>query len=229
MIDQIKSLYPKLKLYILPLAVVFSSLVILILVIVPQLLGYFQDRNQSAKIAYRYGVLQAKAQDLQAIDEVDYQKKLQLALIALPDQKQVPQALVVLQSLLSTSGLSLSDIKYSSSVSTTSTQSVQLTMTVAGPITQVRSFLINLKNSPRVFRVETIDSQSIRGGAAVEAEIRLTTFYELPPKDLGSIDNPVPKLSQQDIDLLNQLAQNPQGNQAITGASVPLGKADPFK
>lgn len=31
------------------------------------------------------------------------------------------------------------------------------------------------------------------------------------------------------LSLLNQLAQNPQGNQAVTGASVPLGKTDPFQ
>lgn len=227
--EQLKQFYTRYKLVIWPVIVGLCSVVIIALVIVPQLLSYFSLKQQGDELNNRLGLLQVKAKELQQIDPQVYNKNLNLALSALPPEKEVPQAVTILQTFISQSGMTLEAIKFASGQTTTINNNYQINITVLGDFNSLKKLLTNIRNSPRIYRVDMINAQSSRGGTSVEADITMTVFYEPLNNTIGAVDQPLPQLTDKDQHVLTDLSTK---NQVVaTNASVltvPLGKSDPF-
>lgn len=235
MMKNITEVYAKYKLLIWPILSGIASVVILVLVIIPQLLTYLNIRGQISDIVSRSGKLEVKAQSLDAIDENLSEANLKLAFAVLPADRNVPSAVTILQSLITQSGLTLKSTSYSAAARGASKDSYQLNVTVLGQISNVRNFLMGLRDSGRVFQVESINVQFQKSGSLVEAEIPITVFYGLALGKVGALEQEPPKLSEKEEKLLvdlSLLANNPK-ILAVTGeasaSSVPIGKSNPFE
>lgn len=213
-----------------PLLIGISCILIIILVVIPQLLTYLQIRTQLSQTENRLGILQAKAQDLEQIDDATYLKNLQAAFVALPQDKDVPQALVVLQDMVTRSGLALENIKFISGDTTgkDSQTSFQLGVTVAGSMDSLRRFLVMTQESPRLLKVVMISAEAVGNSNIAETTLVLDVYYQPISTNLGAVDQPLPHLSDADKKLLTELLAKYQSNSGVTGVSIPLGKQNPF-
>lgn len=233
--SQLKELYFKYKLFFWPVTTGLAALVILSLVIIPQIFVYINTQGRISTANTKLEVMDAKAQELEQIDASLISKDLQTVYSVLPKEQEVPQALVTLSNLVTRSGLTLKNTVYGGSKKAEKQNNFLLTVTVIGRVNSVRDFLNNLKSSPRVFKVESIEVQFQRGTQLVEAKIPLSVYFQ--PGDgqaAAASDQPLPKLNSDEEKLLDDLAkQYFNTGMAVslesTSSSVPLGRADPFE
>lgn len=233
--DQLQEFYRKYKLIIWPAVVGASCLLIAALIIVPQLLVYFNLRSEADGLSNRLGLLQAKAQGLEQLNILDYNRDLDLAQAALPSEKQVPQALTMFQDLITKSGLNLQNMKFISgdvSSADATEYSFQLSVTVLGDMNSVKRLLLSMHKAPRIFRLESVSAQAVRATTdVVEADVFLKVFYEPNSTNLGSVEQPIPQLSAADRQILEELANKVRlsGSDSANFSSVQLGRSDPFE
>ncbi len=231
----LKTIYLKYKLLIWPVLTGLSSLVILSLVVIPQILGYIETRGKINDIESRSDKMEVKAKGLEGIDPSVSSENLKVAFTVLPADRNVPSAVSILQALITQSGLTLKNTSYSSVAKGTSKDSFMLNVTVIGQINNVRRFLIGLKDAGRVFQVESINVRFQKSGSLVEAEIPITVFFSSGKAAAGASDQEAPKLSEKDEQLLSNLSNivrsplNLAASGESTTSSVPIGKANPFE
>ncbi len=233
--DQLTQFYHRYKTVIWPVVVGLCSLIIIGLVIFPQITSYLHLRQEGNDLNTRISNLQVKTKELEQIDPQVYGKNLELALSALPSDRQVPQAVSILQTFINRSGMTLETIGFLGSAETINTadsksnNSYQLGVVVLGDYPGLQKLLDALRKSPRVFKIERINAQSGTKSNTVEANLDLTVFYEPVATTIGPINQPVPQLSDKNQQLLNDLVTK---NQLIatnsSSLSVPVGKVDPF-
>ncbi len=228
-----KTFYLKYKAYIWPVVTGIASIIIIALVLIPQILAYLKVQTQISEIQDRSYSLEAKAQGLEQIDATGVKKNLQTAFTVLPTQQEIPQAMAVLQELVAKSGLTLKNSAYAPAVKGAKNNYI-LTLTVGGDMASIRKFLIQLQDAPRVFQVESIDVQFIKGSNDIEASIPVSVYFESAPKQISKVDSPIPKLNEGEEQLLNQLNQFISSPISSSSAQfdtsfVPLGKTNPFE
>lgn len=229
--------YLKYRMIIWPAVVGISSIIILALVIIPQLLTYMSVRDQINQTQNKSQNLEAKASELENVDSALTQKDLKVAFSVLPTDQDVPRAMMILQDMVAGSGLELKSTTFGSSGSkqTTAKNNFQLNVTVTGQISALRDFFVKLQNSPRLFQVESIGVQFQKNQGVIEAEIPLSVFYQTGVGQMGPVNQPLPKMSDKDKELLAKFTQITNQaelslkNEEATSASVPLGKSDPFQ
>jgi Tfp pilus assembly protein PilO len=229
--QNLKTIFLKYKAIILPGLVALTSFAVLFLVLLPQFFNLITGQDEIARLERRIDNLQVKANELSGIDVSLYERYLRVAYNAVPEDREVPQALTVLQALLSTRNLVWEDLRYAPGSSAQRQSNFQLNLTVSGNLSDLRSFLIDLRNSPRLFIVEGLSTQTIRAGNIVSAEVRLIAFYEPIPTNLGQLEEPLPSpgLKAEDQAFLERLESSFSEVPPITGDFIPRGKQNPFE
>lgn len=234
---KLKEVYLHNKYIVLPIFVGISSVIILTLVIIPQLLSYFNTRSQLVDTQKRFSELETKALELKNIDEEGLKSDLQIAFTVLPIEKDVLSALANMQALVAQAGLELVDTGFSTSQKQAGSKgSFQLNVTVLGPISSLRNFLIRLQDSPQIFQVKSINVHFQKEGSLVEAEIPVDVFYQAPLSVVGTSGQPVSYLSEEERKLLAKLstvvaqfALPVVSGIEASGTAIPLGRPDPFE
>lgn len=218
-----------------PVIVGISSVVVLAFVIVPQLLNYLSVRDQIDQTQNKSENLEAKANELGSINDLLTQKDLKVVFSVLPTDQDVPRAMMILQEMVAKSGLELKSTSFGASGQSLGKNSFQLNIAVSGQINLLRDFLIKLQNASRLFQVESIGVQFQKNQGIIEAEIPLSVFYQTELEIIGSPNEPIPKISDKDKELLSKLYQSvgqmdeSLNNAEASSASIPLGKYDPFE
>lgn len=231
-----KKLYIKYKFFIWPLFSGLASLIILSFVIIPQFITFLNTQGKISDLSTRSDSLDVKAESLEHFDEENIKNNLKTVLTVLPTEQDVPKSMSILEALVQKSDLKLVNTTYIATRKVGDKPKFQLNISVAGPISSIRNFLISLQDSPQVFQVESIAVQFRKSGMSnVEAEIPISVFYEPVPKTIGSLDQPLKELSQDEENLLGRLSRLvPQTSNAISNpeassSSIPIGKSDPFE
>ncbi|MFA5933326.1 MAG: hypothetical protein WCV81_03650 [Microgenomates group bacterium] len=226
----LKDYYFKYRIYIIPSAVGLVCLLIIGFVIVPQMLEIFKERESSGVLFNRIDLLNKKANELNAIDDTKLQQNLVTALTVMPTDRDVPQAMAVLQDLISKSNLSLKSTSYAAGSKTSGQNSFQLTISVLGPLDSARSFLNSLREAPRIYQVDSIGLRFQPEGSLVSLDLPLTVFYQPAPATVLSVDQPVAKIDVKQEDLIaNLIKVAAQKEVFATSSAVPIGKEDPFQ
>lgn len=234
MIDkQLKELYNHYKTIMWPICTSIASVTILIFLIIPQLLSYLNVRGQISGLQTRADSLEAKAQDLQQMDEQKVTQDFQSAFTVLPVDPEIPSALVALQALAAQSGLKVGNTTYASGQRTPGKNSFTLNLTVTGSITGMRSFLTSLQSAIRIFQVDAISARFTKNNT-LEAEIPIAVYYDPSTNVKWSVEEEVPKFSSKEEELLTLLNQQvDNANQKIKAqeasySAVPMGKLNLF-
>lgn len=231
-----KEIYYKYKIFLIPVVIGIICIAILILVVYPQALGYFQGINQIEILNNNVGILNNKAQELQKIDEETRKKELVIALTVLPTERDVPRTMSVLQDLVIKSNLVLKNTVYSPQSRSKENNSFMFTISVLGSLSSIKSFLGGLQSGPLIFKVESIVLNFQDTGSLVAANIPLHIFYEPVPKTLVALDQPIPTISDKDEQLIGELSKSvfqaeitSTSSVFSTSSAVLLGKVDPFE
>lgn len=210
-----------------------SSVVVLGLVIVPQLLAYFTTQDEILQLNQKTVSLEAKAAELEKINPDTSQTQLRVVTSLLPAEPDVPRAITVLQGVVAKSGLLLEGVDYLPAVGNDQ-RSFQLSVKVSGSLQNIRSFILELRNTPRVFAIETISLRSVQG-SRIEADIPVSVYYGVA-RSTGLKEGDQAALTPEEAILLKKLealvplAKAPEATQsAVIAPSVPVGKNDPFE
>lgn len=230
--DVILKYYQKYKLYIFPTVVALSSLILIIFVIYPQTAKLIANQKVEGDIRSKSNFLEVKAQTLESYDPEDLNKQVNFTLNAYPTEKDFIPALSLLQNLISQSGFSSISTSFgAASVKSANTQSYSIKLDLLGPLSFLQDLLNNIEDSPRLMRISNVEA--VGGGDRKVANISLEVevLYSSAPTEFGSIDSPLPELSQKDQEVIVKLARlgtvvNPL---QITPQLGPRGKVNPFE
>lgn len=223
--------YLKYKHVILPLLSGLAFIVILAFVIIPQLASYLKINNEISQKKHQSSQLEAKAAQLEQINDEQMTNDLKVVFSVLPPSQDVPLSLTILQEIINKSQLSLTSTSFAAPLKEGKEGSFRLNVTVAGQISAIRDLFINLQDAPQMFQVQSIKVQFVKN-SNVEAELPITVFYELPSKP-GLLDESVSSLNDDEKNLLAQLGRlvpvNFNSPDEGNLSSIPLGKTDPFE
>lgn len=228
-----KEIYYKYKVFLIPAIIGVICVTILILVVIPQILGYFKEQDKIQTLKTRIELLNDKAKELQNIDEEARKNDLVVALTVLPTEKDVPRTMSMLQDLIVKSNLILKATTYSQQSKSAGKDGFGFNISVVGPPSSVRDFLNELQNAPFLAKVNSITLTFQGTGSIIDAAIPLTIFYEPAPKTAVTLDQPITTISDKEEELLKKLSKNIVQPNVVTSTTaatmVPLGKLDLFE
>lgn len=225
-----KEFYLKYKIFVIPFIVSLVCLIIIIFVIIPQILEFFSEREKIRIVMNRIDLLNNKAIELGKIDETKLKQDLTTTLIVMPTDRDIPQAMAVLENLITKSNLSLKSTSYGASSTSGGPNSFSLTVSLVGSVASTRFFLNSLSEGSRIFNVESISLRLQPQGSDVSVDIPLNVFYQSVPTKTLTLDQPVAKIDTKEDNLINNLSKfTLQQPSSATTAAIPVGKADPFQ
>lgn len=226
--EDILKFYKDYKLFIFPSVVALSSLTLIIFVIYPQVTKLISNQKIEEELFNKSGLLITKAEALEGFDEQDLSTKVNYALNSYPSEKDFGNTLGLLQTISSQSGFSVGSLALAgNSTAKGNTQSYSLKMELTGSKNLLPVLIGNIEGSNRLMKVTTIEVSSRDSGVVVA--LGIDVLYSPIPDVFGSIDSPLPELSQTDEQLLVKLATvAPQSTSAII-SSGPRGKENPFE
>lgn len=216
-----------------PLASIAISILLVAFIIIPQVLDIKKNSDVISNIESRTKNLDSKAASLAEIDTKAYQDNLRVALVVLPEEKDIPSAIGQIQSLISDNKLQLNGMTFahSDNPNSSSLQNYQIKIDVSGDQLSLKDFINSLKDAPLVMKVSDLEVSSNFKDNGLDSALTLTTYYQGQPQSLGDLEQPVSAINQADSDLLVRLQQRVQ-NLPLISTSVnlgPRGKADPFQ
>lgn len=223
--------YFRYRLYIFPSVVALSSLFLIIFAIYPQTVKLLENQKVAGVLTDKSKFLATKVSALEGYDENDLSRKVSATLNAFPADKDYGNTLGILQGLLVQSGFVISSISISNaSGKSGNVNSFEVRMETKGPRRLLQDLLVNLESSPRIMKVSSIDISSVQSSQTIDAALVIEVLYSPQPQNLGSVDSPLPLLSQKEEELLTILLREADTiNQPSLQQYVQRGKANPFE
>lgn len=227
--ETVISFYLKYRIFIYPILVGLASIFLITLVVWPQIRGLLLDRQDFDKVKSRLELLQVKAQTLEGLDENGLKERLNIALSSLPADQDFATMVGVIQEISTSSGMSLVALQTAGSAPPVgSSQSFLLKMEVVGSRVGLVELLDSIDKASRVMKISSIELNFSKGGDAIDAAVAVEVFYSAPPQQLGSIDQQLPIISDEDQKLLVTLSSS-LGRRAAAPVLLPRGKSNPFE
>lgn len=241
--EAIQKLYSRYRNIIFPVLVGLAGMVLIVLVIIPQISGYFKSQDDAKKTQSRLEVLEVKAAELVNLPEEDLKQKLQSAVLALPTTKDYTSVIGLIQRLSVESGVTLQSVNLDTgrTASLSEANSYAVNIEIASSKSGFDAFLKRIEDGPALMKVGSIEVDSAGSDGSVTASIVIDVFFSPTPKNLGSVETPLPKLSEEEQQLASELESKvalvpvsaPPPSGEITGQPpaniLPRGKANPFE
>ena len=229
--EDLQKFYLTYRLYIFPVVVTFSCLVLIILVIYPETVKLIINQKTQEEVLNKHKFLEVKAQTLANFDSEDLNKKLNYVLSSYPGEKDFISAMSLLQNIATQLGFSVVSIHLGTGAAKADKgQSFSLRLEVLGPTNFLPTLLNRIENATRIMKISSVDTNSGKESQSGTTTINIDTLYAAVPSSGGTVDSPLPELSQKDEEILVKLARvgTPQSTQA-TSQLGPRGKANPFE
>lgn len=222
----------KYKVLLVPGIVLVTSILIVVLVTIPQFFSLLQTFKTIDDLNQKKIVYQKKAADLEQIQIEDYRKDLDTALEALPVEKNIPGIIGQMLVSLGGSGLSLEGISFSNAPpESEKVQEYTITIDVSGDEIALGNFLERVTIAPRLVKLSSIEVNQ-GAGDNVSASLTFATFYQLLPKTAGSVDDKLPVITKSEKQMLSDIRTKvetfPQIGLQQSGEAT-AGKLDPFR
>lgn len=232
--EELLKFYLNYRLFIFPIIVALSSIILMALVIFPQTLKLLSNQSAKGELLKRSQFLEAKAQALESYNEGDLTLKVNYALFSYPSDKDFVNSVGILQNLTAQTGYSISSLSLgSSSGSTQVSQSYAIKLDLIGPLSLLPTLLNKIEASPRIMRVSSLETNLTKDLQAVTVSLSIDVLYSAPPTGFGSIDSPLPQFTKEDEQILAKLAgaggASVQQNIQIPSQLPPRGKSNPFE
>lgn len=229
--EVILKFYSSYKLFIFPAVVAISCLVLIVSVILPQTLKLVTNQKVGDDLLTRSENLEVKAQNLESINGEDLSQNLIYALNVYPSDKDYGNIIGLIQKNTSEVGFNIDSLNLGGGgvSAKTDAQSFSVSLQLSGSKVLLPILLSNFENGPRLMRIANLEVSST-SGEGVQVSLGLDVLYSSSPGDFGSIDSPLPTLSEKDEELLTKLAVVSGPSVSLGGVvSTPRGKANPFE
>lgn len=229
--------YSKYKVIIYPFVVGVASLSLIILVILPQIRGYFNSKEDEKLMQNRLKSLEIKAEELEAIPEESLRRRVLSATVALPSEKDYTSIIGLLQRLTAEAGVNLESVTLDSGgvKETTGASSFGVKIDVSAGSSSFDEFLKKIESSPAVLKIGSLTTDASVENV-ISGSLVIDVFYSPAPKALGSVDSPLPKLTEEEEVLAQELVSSIAIAPAVSTTTSeqpaklpPRGKANPFE
>ena len=229
--ETIIKFYQRYKIFIFPGVVTLSSLFLIVFAIYPQTSKLIANQKTQGELVNKSQFLETKAQDLENYDEGDLSRKVDFALNSYPSEKDFGNTIGLLQTVTAQSGFNIVSLVLDSGGSSNlaSIQSFQVKVELTGTKALLAVLLQNLEGSNRLMRVSSVEISATSDSQKIDAAIVISVLYSPIPSSFGTIDSPLPQLSQKDEELITKLARVGSVSQPSIGATGPRGKINPFE
>lgn len=232
--ETILKFYLKFRIYIFPIVVVLSSLILITLVIYPQIVKLINNQKVQTDLSAKSKFLEAKASTLENLDQEDLLKKVGYALNAYPPEPDFINALGILQQVASQNGFSITTLSVNSGSSTSGIQKYRIKLDAIGPNSLLSNFITSIESSKRIMKLGSIEISAGKDSNSVNIGLDIEVLYAQEPSSFGGVDSPLPQLSKRDEELISTLAAfNPTSSSQPTPTQVTpsssRGKANPFE
>lgn len=233
--EEILKFYLVYKLFIFPAIIVLSSLILIAFVIYPQITKLIVNQKTQEEIFNKSNFLEAKAQTLESYDPNDLSIKVNYALGAYPTDKDFISTIGLLQNLAAESGFSIGSIALGGEVKSGGPLSYALKLEIIGPTSLLSTLLNNIESSSRIMRVSSVAISFARDAQLGTTSLVIEVLYAAAPAGFGSVDSPLPQISQKDEEIIAKLAKS--SGMTITPVQQPQapvqlgprGKENPFE
>lgn len=231
--DNILKFYNKYKLFVFPTVVALSSLILIAFVILPQTLKLISNQKTSSDLLSKTQTLEVKAQTLEALNEDELSTKVVQALNVYPSDKDFGNALGIIQTITGRLGFNIASLEVGGSAK--GGQSYSISVQLTGPKVLISTLLNDFESAPRLMNVESIELSQAAGIQGVEVNLTLSVLFSPLPQNFGTVDSPLPRLSEKEEELLVKLARAQEESGIIISSdaeavpSSPRGKANPFE
>ncbi len=225
------STYTKYQIIIFPVLVAAVSFVLIFFVIYPQITKYFKGQEDAERLKDRVERLTSKSQALESLDVSGLNADLEVALKALPSDRDLANLVGVVQQVASQNSVALLAL----SIGQTSGEQgkynpFDIRLEIGGSSTAIKNFLTSLEKSSRVMKVSSIDLTLSRASDSASAISTTQVYFAPTPNEIGAIDAPLSTISEEEKQVIDTLSQvtttQPDSGQLITG---PKGKPNPFQ
>ncbi|MBI2593418.1 type 4a pilus biogenesis protein PilO [Candidatus Daviesbacteria bacterium] len=223
--------YEKYRLLLVPFVVLVTAILVMVLITVPQIYKLISTNNTIKELEQKKLFYQKKASELQSIKIQNYRNDLNTALVALPVEKDIPGVMGEILFSLGGSGMALSSITFSTSpAESEKVEEYTITIEASGTETSLRNFLERVTLAPRLIKLTKIQVNNGTNNK-LNASIAFVAFYQTLPSNIGKIDDLVPKINQEDTQILADIeAKQTQFPKATAETSqTTTGKLNPFK
>ena len=241
--EALQKLYSRNRIIIFPALVGLAGLSLIVLVIIPQIIGYLKSQDDAKKTQSRLEILEVKAAELSNLPEEELKQKLQFAVTALPTTKDYTSVIGLIQRLSVESGVTLESVNLdtSKSASLTDVNSFAVNVEIASSKISLDEFLKRIEDGPVLMKIGRIEVNLAGSDDSVTASVLIDVFFSPTPKNLGSVETPLPKLSEEEqqlvLELESKVALVPVSILTPTGEIteqppaniLPRGKANPFE
>lgn len=225
-------MYIKYKHYLVPGIVLVIALLISGLVTVPQVFRLFETFKTIDDLNQKKQFYQVKNAELQNLNLESYQADLDTALLALPVDKNIPGVTGELLTALSGSGMTLDGITFANSpAESDKVEEFMLRMDISGSESELKNFLERVKLTPRIIKMTSLEIGKSKDGR-LTAAVGFVTLYQALPKNISSVDEPLPVITQTQSEALAGIKAKVQAFPADTsggnGSGGIVGKLNPF-
>lgn len=224
--------YEKYKLYIFPAVVGSIFLSLGLLVIYPQAVKLLVNQQKIGEISQKAIFLESKADKLEEYDPDDLKLKLDYAMTSYPADKDFVSTMKLLQNIIAQSGFSIASLSLTSAgaMGGEKASSYGFEVDVLGPASGLTDLLSNIENSYRLMRVTNLETSTERE-SQIASTLKIEVLYSAPPATFGSVDSPLPELSEKEEESLSKLAtvSNIILEEQELLKQAPRGKPNPFE
>ncbi len=228
--EELLNLYRQYRIYIYPILVIVATLILIGLVILPQTFRLVSNNKVESDLTNRFKSLEVKAAELKDISQQDLTREVNTALNAFPGEKDYGNVIGVLQNLTTKNEFTILalELNESSEGNLKIGQSYTVKIEVLGQRSRLKNLLDEIESSPRLMKIRSMDITTGRDADTINATLAISIYYSPIPKSVGSIDAPLPKLSQKDEELLLKLEKE-SPNLGSENLFTPRGKSNPFE
>ncbi len=224
--------YFRYRLYIFPAIVALSSLFLIIFALYPQTAKLIENQRVAGDLTNKSKFLATKVTALESYSAEDLSRKVGIALDAFPADQDYGNVLGLLQGVAAQSGFTISSITFGNTPSKLgNASSFTIRLEIKGLRSLFQSFLTNLENSPRIMRVSSVDISFTQASETFDGAMGLEVLYSPAPQTFGTVDSPLPSLSQKEEELLVTLSSSRTALTVSPSVAQPSqgGKANPFE
>lgn len=201
-------------------------------VIVPQVRQFFETRGQKAEAEQTYKTLSEKVAYLQGIDKEVFADYINIALTAIPAKKDLPNALSQILYLITSNKLQVESLAIAGSGGDLESFSVKLDL--KGDTLSFKNFINDLPKVPRIVNINALDLTVDKKVNQIQVSTGLAVYYQPLPEDIGKVDQPLPVVSEKEIEVLNLFREKGIAIPSLDGATstasgTNTNRSDPFE
>jgi len=201
------------------------------------LLNYFKLKSENDRLEQKLAVLKRKSQLLQSLDRNEIERRVKKLEEVFPSEKPVINLIASLNQISQQEGVTFRGIqlepgrivKYTSEeggkqadLVTNELQDFTINFNIQGKLSAVTSFISRLEKAAPLMKIESL-SLSLDGS---NCSLAVRVYYQTLPEILGVLDKPVPLLTENEKEILNEIATYQKVE--LIKTTVPVGKANIF-